>query len=189
MKHAIAAALFCLTAVAHAGETETLLDETRREVLPVLPKVAGMMKHAVETEGVVAAIPVCKEKAPQLMAEKASSLGWKIRRVSLKPRNAERATPDAWEQAQLEAFDRRRTSGEDPKAIEVGEIVPAADGGRVFRYMKALPVAPVCVQCHGDKDALAPELRQAIDASYPQDRATGYGPGDLRGAVSVTRPL
>ncbi|MCB1888198.1 MAG: DUF3365 domain-containing protein [Rhodocyclaceae bacterium] len=189
MKTPLTIALISLSIVAHAAELDSLLADTRQEVLPVLPKVAGMMKQTVESEGVAAAIPVCKEKAPAMMAEKAAALGWKIRRVSLKPRNAERATPDAWEQAQLEIFDRRRAGGEDPKAIEVGEIVEAADGGRVFRYMKALPVAPVCVQCHGERNALAPELRQAIEAAYPHDRATGYAPGDLRGALSVTRPL
>ncbi|MCB1955372.1 MAG: DUF3365 domain-containing protein [Rhodocyclaceae bacterium] len=189
MNRILLAALIAWGGCVQAGEVDGLLERTRQEVLPVLPKVAGMMKHTVETEGVAAAIPVCKEKAPELMAEKAASLGWKIRRVSLKPRNAQRATPDAWEQAQLEAFDRRRAAGEDPKGIEVGEIVAAADGTRVFRYMKALPVAPVCVQCHGERDALAPELRAAIEQAYPQDRATGYAPGDLRGALSVTRPL
>lgn len=189
MMRILAAAVLVLPMMAVAGELETLTEDTRREVLPVLPKVAAMMEHAVETRGVAAAIPVCKDEAPTLIGAKAAELGWTIRRVSLRPRNPERATADEWESRQLAEFDRRRAAGESPKAIEVAEIVTRADGGRAFRYMKALPVAPVCVQCHGQRDALAPELLQAIEASYPHDTATGYAPGDLRGAVSVTRPL
>ena len=59
----------------------------------------------------------------------------------------------------------------------------------MFRYMKALPVAPVCVQCHGEQANMAPELVQALARDYPHDAATGYAPGQIRGAVTVQRPL
>jgi hypothetical protein len=55
--------------------------------------------------------------------------------------------------------------------------------------MKALPVQPVCVNCHGDAANLAPEIKERIAREYPADRATGYLPGQIRGAVSVKRPL
>jgi len=47
----------------------------------------------------------------------------------------------------------------------------------------------VCVNCHGDSASLAPEIKERIARDYPADRATGYLPGQIRGAVSVKRPL
>ena len=61
------------------------------------------------------------------------------------------------------------------------------DDGR-FRYYIPLRIGPMCLQCHGPRDALEPTVRRALDALYPEDRATGYGVGDLRGVVRVTVP-
>jgi hypothetical protein len=41
----------------------------------------------------------------------------------------------------------------------------------------------MCLQCHGE--ALAPEVTQALAARYPDDRATGFREGQLRGALSI----
>jgi len=128
-------------------------------------------------------------RSSRCMARQLDGPGVEGGRISLKTRNAERATPVDWEARQLEEFDRRAAAGEAATGIEAAAIVDDGRGGRVFRYMKALPVAPLCVQCHGDRDGLAPELLQALRRDYPHDRATGYAVGDIRGAVSVQRPL
>ena len=55
-----------------------------------------------------------------------------------------------------------------------------------FRYMKAIPMGAVpCLTCHG---APEPALNAEILRLYPQDRATGFAPGDLRGAFTVSMP-
>jgi hypothetical protein len=55
--------------------------------------------------------------------------------------------------------------------------------------MKALPVAPLCVTCHGSADKMPAGIKARLAKEYPHDRATGYAPGQLRGAISVKRPL
>ena len=40
---------------------------------------------------------------------------------------------------------------------------------------------PQCTMCHGPAAAIADEVRAEIAASYPDDRATGFATGDLRG--------
>jgi len=45
------------------------------------------------------------------------------------------------------------------------------------------------LQCHGARDKLAPGVADALKELYPQDQATGYAVGDLRGAVSVKIPI
>jgi hypothetical protein len=50
------------------------------------------------------------------------------------------------------------------------------------RYFRRIVVDQPCLACHGDKDA-----RPAfIKSKYPDDRAFGFGAGDLRGVYSVT---
>jgi hypothetical protein len=44
----------------------------------------------------------------------------------------------------------------------------------------------VCSTYHGMQ--LAPDLAAAIARDYPADQATGFEPGQLRGAISVLWP-
>lgn len=172
-----------------AQEEATLLADTRKTALPVLPKVVQAMQTAVSEQGPVGAIPVCKEKAPQLLQDMRRQTGWNIRRVSLKTRNPATGTPDAWETRQLAGFNIQVANGAKPEQLEVGEVVTAPDGKRSYRYMKALPVVEVCLSCHGTVDSLSADLKTALARDYPHDRATGYATGQVRGALSVIRPL
>lgn len=188
MKSSLAIALLVCSLPVCAQDLKALSAETRTVVLPVIPKVIATMQEAVTNEGVAGAIPVCKDLAPQLIRKKREETGWDIRRVSLKTRNAERGTPDAWEATQLADFDRRAAAGEKPETIETSEIV-STNGRPVLRYMKALPVSEVCLSCHGPVDGLDADLRQKLADHYPNDRATGYAKGQIRGALTVKRPL
>lgn len=181
-----------LAAAAHsawAQDAASLLVDTRKTALPVLPKVVQAMQAAVQEQGPVGAIPICKQKAPQLLQEMRQQTGWNIRRVSLKTRNPATGTPDAWEVRQLADFNVQVANGAKPEQLEVGEIVIASDGKRSYRYMKALPVAEVCLSCHGPVDSLPADLKAALAKDFPQDRATGYSVGQVRGALTVIRPL
>lgn len=191
MKTALAFALPLLlaTQTLWAQDADALLADTRKTALPVLPKVVKAMQTAVKEQGPVGAIGVCKEKAPQLLQEIRQQTGWEIRRVSLKTRNAATGTPDVWEARQLAEFNIRVANGAKPETLEVGEIVTGVDGKRSYRYMKALPVAEVCQTCHGAADSLSGDLKAALARDYPQDRATGYTTGEVRGALTVKRPL
>ena len=178
--------LAALPALAH--DVAALTAETKKTVLPVVPKVVNAMQEAVAAKGVAEAIPVCKEQAPLLIKEKRQETGWDIRRVSLKTRNAERGTPDLWEVRQLADFNIRAANGEKPETLEKSEVV-SIDGKPVFRYIKALPVGDVCLKCHGPAESLDAGLQAKLSASYPHDQATGYAKGQIRGALTVKRPL
>lgn len=188
MKRILTATLLLAAWPALAQDIGALTAETKKTVLPVVPKVVTAMQEAVAAKGVAGAIPVCKEQAPALIKEKRQETGWDIRRVSLKVRNAERGTPDLWEVRQLADFNIRAAQGEKPETLEKSEIVHI-DGKPVFRYMKALPVGEVCLKCHGPVDGMEAGLRAKLAESYPQDQATGYAKGQIRGALTVKRPL
>jgi hypothetical protein len=73
----------------------------------LLPLSLLLAARPVLAQDVAGAIPACKDKAPRLVKEKRDETGWAIRRVSLKTRNAERATPDLWEARPLADFNIR----------------------------------------------------------------------------------
>lgn len=188
MKPLLALGMLAAALPAFAHDLAALTADTKKTVLPVVPKVVAAMQEAVAEKGVAGAIPVCKEQAPALIQSKRQETGWDIRRVSLKTRNAERATPDLWEVRQLADFNIRAANGEKPETLEKSEIVEI-NGKPVLRYIKALPVGDVCLKCHGAEASFDPALQATLRASYPHDQATGYAKGEIRGALTVKRPL
>ncbi len=179
----IAAMLMAPFATAHAND-EGLLGEARKVATILPPRLLAALQEEISKSGPEGAIPICKDMAPKMAGEISAQTGWKIRRVSLKPRNKARAIPDAWEKAALEDFDRRAAAGEPPAQLEKGEKI-----GSEYRYVKALPVQPLCLSCHGPADQLSPAVKSALQRHYPNDRATGYSVGQIRGAISVRKPL
>jgi hypothetical protein len=151
------------------------------------PKLLEVLDAEVKKSGHAEAMTVCREKAPQMAKSLSEQTGWAIRRVSLKNRNP-KAVPDAWERAVLEDFDRRTAAGEKPTGIEKGEVV-SEGGQRFYRYMKALPTQDLCLNCHGTPDRLAPGVAAKLKELYPDDKAVGYGPAEIRGAITIRKPL
>lgn len=169
--------------LAHAGD-DAMLSEARNVAMSLPPKLLASLQEEIKKSGPEGAIPVCKDMAPKMAGKIFQETGWKVKRVSLKPRNEARAIPDDWEKAALEDFDKRAAAGEPPAQLEKGETV-----GSEYRYVKALPVQPLCLNCHGPIDQLSPAVKSVLGEHYPNDRATGYSVGQIRGAISVRKPL
>lgn len=168
---------------AHASD-EALLGEARKVATTLPPKLLVALQEEIKKSGAEGAIPVCKDMAPRMAGEISQQTGWKIKRVSLKARNDARATPDAWEKAALEDFDKRAGAGESPAKLEKGEKI-----GNEYRFVKALPVQGLCLGCHGPAEQISPAVKAALGQHYPNDRATGYSEGQIRGVISVRKSL
>ncbi|MDD5250832.1 MAG: DUF3365 domain-containing protein [Rhodocyclaceae bacterium] len=176
-----------LAALPAFGDEGSYLEDARQVASSLPPRLLQVLVAEIGKGGPESAISVCRERAP-LMAKAASEkTGWAIRRVSLRPRNP-KAAPDAWEKAVLEDFDRRAAAGESPALLEKSEVV-AEGGQRVFRYMKALPTQEVCLLCHGAPERLTPPVTAKLRELYPDDQATGYEVGQVRGAITLKKPL
>ncbi len=175
-------AAYC--AVAFAGEP---LDEARNVASAMPPKLLSLLTAEIKKGGPEGAIAVCRQKAPAMAKEASEKTGWNIRRVSLKNRNP-KAVPDAWERAVLEEFDKRAAAGENPASLEKGEMVTEGDG-KMYRYMKALPTAELCLNCHDDPAKMTPAVRAKLAELYPDDKAVGYSIGEIRGAITIKRPF
>lgn len=182
-------ALAAILVIAPAAGADTGLEERTDASRAVIKAFAGSLqaklKAAMQESGPVGAIEVCSEQAPAIAARHADERGWEVGRTSLKYRNPDNA-PDEWESAVLRSFEERRAAGEDPAEIDRAEFVER-NGERVFRYMKAIPTAELCVNCHGG-DEVPPEVEAKLAELYPQDRARGFAVGDIRGAFTIVQP-
>ncbi len=170
---------------------------TSRELTMQLgAELKGELTRAIEQGGPVAAIPVCRERAPAIAARLSQDSGAKVSRTALRVRNPANA-PDDLQRAVLEQFAGELVAA--GTAGGAGTPVAASAAGpleAVFeikratgierRYMRAIPTDPLCLTCHGSN--LSPELAAAIARDYPADAATGFAPGELRGAFSVIWP-
>ena len=140
------------------------------------------LKQAMNKGGPRYAIEVCARVAPSIADSLSAESGWLVKRVSLKSRNASRAQPDSWEQKVLFEFNRRQAEGEDAADIYFGEVVKGQ-----YRYMQAQGVEPLCLLCHGK--GLSDEVETTLNQYYPDDWATGYSLGQVRGAISLSKKL
>jgi len=143
------------------------------------------LTDAMTEGGIERAVAVCNEAAPEIAAGLSASRDMEIGRTALRVRNPDNA-PDAWERAQLDAFAVRHETGEAFAGMEHAEVV-TQDGAAVFRWMKPIPMGGLCAACHGEN--IEPATLAAIRALYPEDEATGFAPGALRGAFTVKKAL
>ena len=165
-----------------------MLDESRRVAEQLVQQIGAELRREMELTGPLRGLVVCKFGAPELASAASRRTGWRVSRVSLRTRNPALGIPDPWEHRVLTDFDQRVARGEKVDGMEFGEVV-REPGGSYYRYMKALPVTQVCLNCHGPVESLASEVRERLALDYPHDRATGYAVGQVRGAVTVKRPL
>ena len=176
----------CLSTPVLAGEIDPNVAEARGVIKQFFGALKGELQTAMKAGGPVNAIGVCNTKAPEIAKNVSSSSGWNVGRTSLKIRNTANV-PLAWEMAVLKDFEKRKANGEDVKMMDFAETVEV-DGVKTFRYMKAIPTAELCLNCHGG-DNVKPEVEAKLKALYPSDQARGYSKGDIRGAFSLNKSL
>ncbi|OYT75450.1 MAG: hypothetical protein CFK49_03020 [Armatimonadetes bacterium JP3_11] len=166
--------------IGQQASDDTLLQRARAASDAVLARLLARLNQEYQQGGAERGVQVCAQVAQSLTQQIGREQGVNIRRVSLKNRNP-RNTPDAWERRILQQWERDQKAGKPLQ--EVAEW-RTERGQRVYRYMRPIMVAmPLCLECHGTQ--IKPEVRRLIRERYPNDKATGYQLGDLRGAFSV----
>jgi len=167
-----------------AGPTQDWIAESRGLAQQLGSELKAELTRAMIDDGPVGAISVCRDKAPAIAARLSAQSGATVGRTAHRVRNPANA-PDEMQRILLDQFAGELASGKFQGPLEAAFEINR--GGQVERrYMRAIPMEGLCVTCHGK--VLAPELAAAISAQYPADEATGFEPGQLRGAFSVTWP-
>lgn len=158
------------------------LDEIAKEAVQALGStLKDELESAIKSGGPVNALQVCNVRAPVIAEEISWEQDVLVSRTSLKYRNPDNA-PAEWQTRVLEDFEAKKAAGADPATLVYSEIV-----GDEYRFMKAIPTAGLCLTCHGT--GISPEVTAELARLYPQDKATGFREGDLRGAFVVVKNL
>jgi hypothetical protein len=146
-------------------------------------KLIAALTEAIAKDGAAAAISVCSERAPAIAAEVGKAHGVTLRRATEKPRNPQNAATPA-EKILLAAFAADMQQKKAPQP----QTVTQSDGSTTF-HAPIVMANPLCIQCHGTTDRdIAPGTLAALQKLYPNDKATGYQLGELRGLWTVTFP-
>ncbi len=181
--------MLAVTIFAHnANADDSILRQSRAVAVSLMQELGAALKKEIAAGGPELAVSVCTEIAPALARKYSLENGWRVTRVSLKARDAMLGMPDVWEQQALADFDARASAGEGADKLEYSAVVDEPSG-RYFRYVKALPMQPLCAACHGQPEQLSDVVKSNLAKIYPHDRATGYSIGQVRGAISIKRPL
>jgi hypothetical protein len=140
---------------------------------------------SMQTDGSVKSIAVCKDIAPRVAQQISTKYNLDISRTSLKVRNPANKA-DEWETAVLRDFETRLEAGETIKKLRFSEPVET-EGFQQWRVMKAIGTDLVCVTCHGEK--IPEQIQAELTKLYPNDQATGFKIGSVRGAFTVKQKL
>lgn len=139
------------------------------------------LMEALEQGGVAYALPFCHANAGALTDSLSAKYGVHIRRVAEQNRNPANA-PDANEKALFETFAAWKAGGRDLKTADTAVVLAP---GKVL-FAKPILLLPQCVACHGKVgETVAEENYREIRKLYPEDRAVGFSPGDLRGMWAI----
>ncbi|MBO6520145.1 MAG: DUF3365 domain-containing protein [Rhodospirillales bacterium] len=170
----------------HARAAE--MDDYVAEAETVLQRLRGeMMQEMVNAQqkGPAAAIDVCRHLAPEINAKIEQETGWTLRRTGLRVRNPANAPIDD-EEALMRSFELKAMAGQPPQLLRTARIIER-DGEKVFHLIQAVPMFDTCLGCHGSD--IDPATLTRIKELYPDDNATGYAVGDIRGAFSLYKPV
>ncbi|WP_038029323.1 MULTISPECIES: DUF3365 domain-containing protein [unclassified Thioalkalivibrio] len=168
------------------AELQERIAETRAAIEQFASTLQGELVAAMEEGGPTQAIEVCNQRAPEIADEIAADTGWEVGRTSLKIRNPDNS-PDEWERIQLEHFQSQHAEGTPANELAPRhEVVEGEDGAR-FRFMAAIPTGGACLACHGSD--ISSDVKHALERLYPDDQATGFSEGDVRGAFSITQEM
>lgn len=157
----------------------SLKSEANEIVKRFTGELKPKLKQAIQSGGLSNAVKVCAEDAPKIAQRLNKETSWSVKRVSLKARNIN-ANPDAFEMKILKRFEHENKAKNT--TLEYAKI-----NNKNYRYMRAQRTGNLCLNCHGE--SIAPAVKSTLAEYYPQDQATGYKLGDVRGAISLIKNM
>jgi len=148
--------------------------EVKRLALSTKKVLGKNLMGALKDGGKEHALSFCNVQAIPLTDSMSNHLKHRIARVSDKARNPDNKA----NAAELEILNDYQAALNRKEEMSP-RIIRGENGDRGY-----FPILtnPMCLQCHGKIGAeLESDFYQKVRELYPEDEATGYGPGELRG--------
>lgn len=156
-----------------------LINRGQEIVTQSFQALSTELSKALQEGSVQNAVSYCHLKASPITDSLSNRFNVKINRISLKYRNPENKA-DLTDMAILDAYRQQLAEGKSLQAhLEVTDDA-------ITYYSPIVIQNPLCLLCHGEPGrTIDPENHEFIKTKYPDDLATGYQLGDLRGAWKV----
>lgn len=165
-----------------ADEKQVLIGEAKTQIMSLAGSLMTVLKQGIKADGHAASVKLCNLQAPAITKASSAEGGateWTVSRSSLKLRNPSNAA-EGWIEAVMQDFEKRKAAGEPAKDIAHTEV---RDGK--FYLVKAIPTKPGCIACHGE--SIAEDVKVKLAELYPNDKATGFNVGDIRGVFIASK--
>ncbi|HCX21141.1 MAG: hypothetical protein CMB80_07560 [Flammeovirgaceae bacterium] len=163
------------------GEIMSRGEEIAKSALKVSAQTfQSSLMNAIQNEGVPGAIQYCNTNAMEIVKKLEDSLQISIKRVTNKTRNpADSLTGIEKEIWEAYSYDPSQATA---------QLQEFSDTELIFTQPIMIG-SGVCLNCHGGVGAeITNENYQLIKSLYPNDQATGYNLGDLRGMWRLIIP-
>lgn len=164
-------------ALSAGAQREAQVERAQKAMTLLGSRLKDALIGAME-RGPAAAITVCQEKAPEIAAA-ISDERVLVGRTSHRLRNPKNE-PRPWVAPILAELLEGKPTADMLKTVELP--------GGSLGVVKPILAGPLCLTCHGQN--VAPELAKKIKELYPEDKATGFDKGQLRGVFwAEVRPV
>ncbi|VAX18159.1 hypothetical protein MNBD_NITROSPINAE01-907 [hydrothermal vent metagenome] len=165
---------------------DVALERSKAMIKELGGNLSKHLKASIISSGFVKSIDACSTVAQETPKEMNKKSRGTIRRVSLKLRNMKNA-PDDYEKTVLLQMEKDHEKQELKDIYK--SVVKNKRGKPTLRVMKPILVKSLCLNCHGTPYTWKRAAIKKVLEIYPNDMATGYASGEVRGAFSVVYPL
>jgi len=186
-KNLLSLVLLGFAALHAQAQDDELLKQSRSLSQSMLKELGAKLQSAMADGGVINAIGVCNLQAPAIANRVSTENQVTVSRVGTRARNPVMGVPNDWQAKALAQFEAGLARGDKPADMEFSEIVVKPQGGKELHFAKPIVLQPACLACHGSPEQISPEVKLKLSELYPKDKAVNYQPGQLRGAVVLTR--
>lgn len=156
-----------------APSVQTALEAAREGRNALAKQLMSTLQNALADGDFAAGIDVCKEAAPVIATRVSGEHELQIGRTSHRLRNPANHPPKFAEPVVAELW--------------YEETVYQGPNGE-FGYVAPIWLAAPCENCHGDPTQISDAVKTILKEEYPEDLATGFSDGDLRGWFWVQGP-
>jgi hypothetical protein len=155
-------------------DTESLKLQGKEISASVGKTLMGTLQGKIAANGIEGAISFCNLSALQITDSLAQVHNSIIKRTSQKFRNAQNA-PDSLELQILKSYQASKIYDAQVLELKNGAV-----------YFEPILVKGLCLNCHGKQgDNMSLQTDSIIKNYYPNDNATGFEEGDLRGMWAI----
>jgi hypothetical protein len=160
--------------VAGVEPTQVQKDHMLAAKDALFTQLSSRLMEVMSSQGPTAAILVCQQEAPKIASEVSATQGLQIGRTGVRLRNPKNKPPQ-WATSLIEA------QTDTPTFAKLSNGHAAA--------LLPIMLQIQCLMCHGPKEQIAPEIQEQLTKLYPNDEATGFTEGELRGWFWIDLPI